>query len=192
MYEITLDTETTGLPITLDEDGYPDHTINAFYNKSRIVQIAWIITENNKLISGFNYYIKPDNWIIENTHIHGITQQKCIEDGILITDVFKILNESINKCKRIIGHNIKFDIAIIKNELYRVQMTENIKALDNLEIVDTMYLSMIIFKLEYRPRLIELYEKIFNMKFPAHNALYDILACNQCFQRMLFGMDLIV
>jgi len=103
-----LDTETTGLPPKgakwrEDYEQFP-----------HLVSLSWHY--DGKLN---DYLIKPEGWTIpqEATNIHGITQEKAEKEGV--SQMF-VLGEFIGyagKADKIIGHNLYFDISVIKANL---------------------------------------------------------------------------
>ena len=110
MYLI-FDTETTGLPkkwnapIT-DTDNWP-----------RCVQLAWQLHDNNgKIISDSSCLIKANDFDIpfESEKIHGISTELSKQIGLELDDVLNSFLNDLNKTKYIIGHNLKFDLNIIR------------------------------------------------------------------------------
>ena len=87
------DTETSGLPLNwkaplADENNWP-----------RLVQIAWIIfNENGERIGSQDYIIKPENFFIpkEASKIHGISTEKAMQCGKDLLFVLNTLNREIN------------------------------------------------------------------------------------------------
>ena len=57
------------------------------YNGARMIQICWAIYCDNKLEKLCDYYIRPNGFKIENTHIHGITEEQCYKQGHNINQV---------------------------------------------------------------------------------------------------------
>ena len=124
------DLETTGLPIMKNinkKREYDDYKNNASYDVSRIVSIAWYYDDNfnPQKINYDNikeYIVKPINYTeIPTTHIHGISFEKAVVDGLDFNDILysKGLAKDILSSDIIIGHNCLFDINILLNELYR-------------------------------------------------------------------------
>ena len=197
------DLETTGLPIMKNVNKkreYDDYKNNASYYTSRIVSVAWYYDDNfnPQKINYDNikeYIVKPVDYTeIPTTHIHGISFEKAVNDGLDFNDILysKGLGKDILSSDVIVGHNCLFDINILLNELYRNS------SLDVLEYFEKLLLHKQYFctadagkdicKLpnqysttEYkRPRLTELYFHYFN-KYPnnSHNATDDVLSVLQ-------------
>ena len=123
MYLI-FDTETTGLPkkwnapIT-DTDNWP-----------RCVQLAWQLHDSNgKIISDSSCLIKANDFDIpfESEKIHGISTELSKQIGLELDDVLKSFLSDLNQAKYIIGHNLKFDLNIIRAELYRSKLEDTLK-----------------------------------------------------------------
>ena len=108
-----IDTETTGLPITIGFDNYHHPSNTEKYNTSRILEIGYMIYENDKLIKEYDSLILPDNFEVANTHIHGITQKDVESKGKSIVEVFSDLLKDLEGVEYIIAHNVLFDINLI-------------------------------------------------------------------------------
>ncbi len=178
------DTETTGLPKkwnaqASDVDNWP-----------RLVQIAWIFaTEKTHAFITQAHIIKPDGYEIpvEASDIHGITQERAMNEGVPILDVlekFLILNGGAD---RFVGHNVNFDVSIIGAEMFRADLNGRFIFLKQ---ICTMKTSTNYCKLKGKygykyPTLGELYLKLFDKELKdAHDALVDIKATAECFWKL--------
>lgn len=175
---LVYDCETTGL-IT-------DPT-----NPPRIVQIAWVEydREGNK-IRAFNHIVRPDGFTIpqEATNIHKITNEKARERGIPLKKALADFSEAVGRSKYLVGHNFKYDQAIVAGEYKRLNESNPI---DGVFKIDTMLLSIDYCKLPKSrggfkyPKLEELHIKLFNKSFDgAHDALVDVEATGRCFFKL--------
>jgi DNA polymerase III epsilon subunit-like protein len=204
MYKICLDTETHGFPVRIDGK-FPEYKELKSYDFSRLLQVSWILTIGNVIHFEKNYYVKIDKSMkIENSHIHGITNEICEQKGIDISLILKDLFNDLKKCKMFIGYNIDFDVNIIKSEYYRyslenkdnllVEGKENsndndlIKCLDQIEKFDVMKNGVIMYQLEKYLKLGILYQKLFNIEMSnAHNSMFDVYATFRCFIKMVYN-----
>jgi DNA polymerase-3 subunit epsilon len=215
------DTETTGLP--------KSKLINEITLQlwPHIVQFSYIIydTELQKIIKTVDLVIKiPENINIsdEVSDIHGITNfisqtsQHKIEDA-LIHFSKDYLNYNIDL---IVGHNLSFDINMLKVELMREINSQNNNNLynkrqfsqlleilndlnqDSKEIYCTMQKTIELCNLkttskygkEYLkfPKLNELHMKLFNSSpRNLHNSLNDVLICLRCYYMLEYKVDII-
>jgi DNA polymerase III epsilon subunit-like protein len=213
------DTETTGLPKTKILN---DESLALW---PHVVQFSYIIydTELKKIIKTVDFVIKiPENINIsdEVSDIHGITNfisqtsQYKIEDALLLfSDDY--LNYGIDL---IVGHNLNFDINILKVELMREigQVTDTInkrqfsQLLDSLNDMNhespnlfcTMQKSIELCNLKTKtrygkeylkfPKLSELHMKLFNSSpRNLHNSLNDVLICLRCYYMLEHKVDII-
>jgi len=75
--------------------------------------------------------------VIMNSHIHGITERKCIESGIPIIDLLDII---INRIKTyspiIVGHNVEYDLSMIVVELVNEFANISEKTEDKNHVID--------------------------------------------------------
>lgn len=114
---LVFDTETTGLP-TANLIG-PQYLEQWPY----IVQLSYVIYDDERnTIELKDYIIKiPDNIDIpqESINIHGITKKISNTYGVSIYEVFAEFYYYFKIADKIIGHNINFDINMIRVELLR-------------------------------------------------------------------------
>ena len=197
MKVLVFDTETTGLPSKPKGfDKYYSYTKLDSYKNSRIVSICWNTYENNSLVNSQYHIIKPSNFEIDNKSyackINGITQEVALKDGINILELFEKLHSDLYNCDIIVAHNLLFDKHILLSELHRNKRNDLIQIFESKEMYCTMNHSKNILKLPTKygnhyksPKLIELYEYLFNKEFDhQHNAKADADACAQCYFKL--------
>jgi DNA polymerase III epsilon subunit-like protein len=215
------DTETTGLPKSKIIN---DLSLSLW---PYIVQFSYIIydTELQKIIKTVDLIIKiPENINIsdEVSDIHGITNfisqtsQYKIEDA-LIHFSKDYLNYNIDL---IVGHNLSFDINMLKVELMReinIQKSNNLhikrefsqllEILNDMnpnscELYCTMQKTIQLCNLKTTtkygkdyvkfPKLNELHMKLFNSSpRNLHNSLNDVLICFRCYYMLEYKVDII-
>jgi DNA polymerase III epsilon subunit-like protein len=182
-YLLFIDTETTGLPITKSYDDYFDPKETQYYDQSRIIDIGYVIcNENNKLIKKVKNLIKPNNFTISNSHIHGITNDKAIKKGIDINNALDILNNDLENVNTIIAHNSIFDINVILSECYRNNKTALINNINSKSIKCTKKMGQKFMNSYKAPKLVELYKYLFNEDIiQKHRALADAKLCQKCY-----------
>ena len=185
--KIILDLETTGIPLEKSRfKFYPPNDIDK-YNSSRIVEIGYIICDDkNQKIAEKDFIIKPDNFIIQNEHIHHISQELAELKGQNIKDVFTQLYEDIKNCNILISHNINFDYNVLFSECIRYNNQELILKLNNIEKYCTMLEGQKKLNLYKWPKLILLVDYFFpDEKWDQkHNALDDAQYCFKCYCRL--------
>ena len=203
MNTFTFDTETTGIPIKLNDQD-TDYKLTDYYNEARMIQIAWCVTDvKDTIVKKENHFIKPkdkDGKLIKimNSHIHGITDDICEIKGIDIKDILPKLLQDLKGIRLIIGHNVIFDLNILKSELCRIKdetlvndCQKIISELNRIENFDTMRMASIIYKFYKWPKLTELHKFLIGSEFDgAHDAMNDVIAAQRCFLKMTFGTDL--
>jgi DNA polymerase III epsilon subunit-like protein len=211
---LVFDTETTGLPktkfispSTLDQWPY-------------IVQFSFIIYDSslNDIVESKDDIIKlPKNTLIpeESTKIHNITNELSQKSGLQINEILNVFFDHLRNVDRLVGHNIEFDLNMIKVEISRIinenQVTSeqlksykyNLHFLNNYKNISCTLKDSIKFcniqvinksgkpYLKY-PKLIELHNKLFN-ETPnnLHNSFNDILVTLRCFMKLKYDIDLI-
>lgn len=216
---LVFDTETTGLP---QSKFISPSTLHQW---PHIVQFSYIIydTSLNDIIVTKDHIIKlPENISIpqETSNIHGITNDISQRNGVQLNNVLSEFFYFLRGVDILIGHNVEFDINMIKVELLRIinkndllqehrLSQEQIKFykyelhfLTNFKNICCTLKESIKFcniqlidkngnsYLKY-PKLIELHEKLFN-KLPTnlHNSFNDILVTLRCFMKLKHSIDL--
>ena len=180
------DTETTGLPPKILE-GCPYNQIDIW---PRLVQIGWIVTdENGNTIKRRSEIIRPEGFIIPKgaSDVHGITTEKAMQIGVPIGKVLREIYDDMLNVKLLVAHNFNFDSKILGAEFYRKNIDTNI--IDDKEHICTMlsttdYCELLSVRFgEYKwPKLEELHHKLFGCTFSgAHDALADVEATKKCF-----------
>jgi len=175
------DTETTGLPRNWKA---PVTDLN---NWPRLVQLAYLYyDEKGNKIKGGDNIIKPEGFTIpaDVSRIHGITHEKAINEGDLLSDMLQNFQTLINEADILVAHNMSFDEKIVGAELLRVGMKNLIPAKRK---ICTMHSTTNFCGIQGPygfkwPKLSELHYKLFKIGFDeAHNAAVDINATAKCF-----------
>lgn len=126
-----------------------------------------------------------------------------MREGYYFENIIKLFIYYCLKAEKIIGHNIYFDTSNIKANILRsikLMSGETMpkqfnaladKALDKNKRIDTMRNSIQFCAIEFPdrkgykwPKLTELYKKLFNEDFKAHNAKEDVIATEKCFNKL--------
>lgn len=179
---LIFDTETCGL---FNKDAkYSD--LKEF-DKSRLISICWFIIKNDNIIEQAYHIVKPEGFTIplKASNIHGITTENATKNGSSILQVLKLFSESIKRCKNIIGHNINYDYNIMRSELFRFNMLEELKELENKHLICTMEKGKQFMNISKYPKLSELYKYLYNEEISnAHNALSDVKHTYKCYIKM--------
>lgn len=178
------DTETTGLP---PKNAKWDEDFNEF---PYLAEIAWIFGRKTE-----SHIIRPDGWTIpeDASKIHGITQEYAAEHGEPLAEVLEKFIADCRQAHLICGHNIYFDISVVKANIMRHLGKEFYNAAD-VEMalfkgkrIDTMRASMKWVDARFSsgrlkfPSLMELYSRCFpDETYQEHQALDDVRAVVRC------------
>ena len=212
---LVFDTETTGLPETKILN--PD-TLNLW---PHVVQFSYIIydTSLNSIIEKSDSIVKLSNEIIiseVSSKIHGITNEISMKKGINIQRILNNFFYHLRTVDLLVGHNISFDINMLKVELLRIIYNDKIRCSNRILINHKYNLHFITnytkiyctlqesikfcdikcvskFGREYLkfPSLLELHQKLFETNpNNLHNSLNDILVTLRCFMKLKYDVDL--
>jgi DNA polymerase III epsilon subunit-like protein len=163
-YILFLDCETTSIHANV----YPP----------RLVSLSWALTTfEGVLIDANDLLIKPKGFVIDDdaTRIHGISNDKACELGVLLDDARGIFEIGVdhNKIAAVVGHNLAFDIDVLKGEKFG----EIVQLQGCCDFFCTMKNATKLLK-EFEskwPRLDELFYFYFNRNpQTSHNSLQDV------------------
>lgn len=160
---VVFDVESTGVDTTSDE----------------IIQIAAIKLEKNGEVTKFEEFIKPQKLVGSSAKVHGFTDEFLNNNGRKAEVVLMEFLEFI-KDKVIVGHNVQYDLSILKSVLKRLSIEEyNIKGYyDTLDLSRKLYPRLKNHKLDTLSAFLNTKQK------PSHDAMDDILATKE----ILFSM----
>lgn len=175
-----VDIETTGLPKRMGA------RVDDFDNWPRIVEIAWILADNNgKELESESFVLNTDSDIPkEASSIHGITNRVANQRGVNRGYVLRELSAALSKSQLMVAHNVRFDYKIIYSEFKRCSISSKIHNFPKLcTMHSTTDYCMIPGVYGYKfPTLKELYYKIFREQMPdSHSAMGDVKACKKSF-----------
>lgn len=120
---LVFDVETTGL--IKDRDIKPTKDNVRFYSSNfpRIVQIAFGLIYPNGEINVNSHIIKQSEAIPpDSIKIHGITDERCANEGEELADAIGVMASTAKEAQLVVGHNVGFDIAVLKAECYRLNI----------------------------------------------------------------------
>ena len=209
MRTLVFDSETTGLSKT---QIISPSTIHLW---PHVVQFSYIVfdMESNEIVKIKDSIIKvPDGFTIteENAKIHGITTEISLAKGVDLLPVLEEFFADFDTADHIVGHNVSFDINMIKAELQRLIMNSSDKKLEDYlttintstkfycTMQETIELCAIEMKDKYGrpykkfPKLVELYQKMFGVTPKnLHNSLNDVIVCLRCFIKLKYEIDIV-
>jgi len=129
-----------------------------------------------------DFIIKSNGFSINNSQFHGITDEISQSKGVSISDIKEEFSKCLKESSFIIAHNADFDVPVIKNELYRLDMNDIIEEIEKKNVLCTMQRTKDMVKAKNKigrlkfPRLDELYKFVMNEDMTnAHNSNYDVI-----------------
>ena len=133
MNTMVLEAETTGFPASEDPKELDK------FNNARLIELGYRIYDSTgKKIKEYVSLVKPDNFIISNTYIHGISQQDAISNGKSILAVLNELSTDLDTIDVFVCHHISFDMNIILSESHRANMQDLVKKIESKEKLCTV------------------------------------------------------
>lgn len=203
---LVFDTETTGIIPKKEGNEIPDKSKYPY-----IVQISFIIyeTQTKELVKSYDFIIDTAKYITipdETINVHGITNEKSINEGVPIKKALQAFINELYCCDYLVAHNLNFDTSMIKIELERMKIDpDKILKSDKLKRVEhycTMIKGRYLCKIPivnektgntyYKsPKQYELHNHLFGtIPENLHNSFHDILVCLRIFIRMRFKYDI--
>ena len=184
MYFI-FDTETTGLPKNSKK-----HDCVESFNKARMISISWLIVDKHKqIIDKRSYIIKPENYLILNSHIHGITTERALSEGRELNLVLKEIETTIiyHNVKALVCHNVDFDKGVLAREFYFSGNRDFVKLMSSLLEICTVKIAKEMYGGKYF-KLHDLYKKLYQgepvEEHRLHTSEYDTLLCYKIFLKL--------
>ena len=188
-YHMVFDTETTGLPITISYNSFYPYTQIEKYNSSRLVQMSWNIYNNKHILTKEeDYIIKPSGFIINNAHIHHIEHNIALTKGFDLKAILDLFYKDLKQVNTLVGHNVMFDVNIIKSELFRLRRQDIINEINKKKIICTMS-SAVKLRINntFRPPSLKNLCKEYLKVDPdnLHNSKYDTLYTAMAYHKMI-------
>lgn len=196
---LIIDCETNGLPIDFRKDfTYLD-------NWPRVLQVSWIVCGRNvpvlwgnfpqfyvetlNLIKRETKNILPKDFVVDSKAelIHSLSTDFLKNVGEDLKGVLQKFIKDVQKCSLIIGHNLEFDLNVIKSEMLRCGIDYNFT--DGKKLFCTMENSTELCKIgsipHKYPSLNELFLSCFEKKILIdHNSIFDAFLTMKCFNEM--------
>jgi DNA polymerase III epsilon subunit-like protein len=182
------DIETTGLPIggqkTLEDFTRIKRILQVErFNGARLVQFAGILFDERFVeVERINVILKPSNFQVRGTEVHGITHLQAERKGIVFDKFAEIMATILPRVNVLIAHNVKFDRAVVASELLRHNMDRLANLLSSKPYYCSMYGTANLVGLpgSKLPKLSELYHFAHSCSYAAdhvaHNAINDVVA----------------
>ena len=161
-----------------------------------IIQLCWYVIDTDyQIIERNNYYVKPDGFYINNTHIHKIEHTTAVAKGIPLLYAIMLFEKSLEKYRPqyLVAHNINYDIRILNKAYDKLKIDKSL--LNSIGKFCTMSKSKQILQLKNskgsskNPKLIEIYNYLNNRELntpleSAHNAFYDVKYTCDVFKKL--------
>lgn len=180
-----VDTETSGLPRKSYRLNKYNYRTSGDFDSARIVSIAWILEVPGERVER-HFVIKPESFDIPEaaSRIHGITTERAHEVGVPFATMAVQLLEDLSRADLVIAHNVKFDKAVLKSELFRRGHVAILQQLKRTAKYCTMLNAYTLMRLHKWPKLSELYAHLTGKTADPeimHSANGDVLYCYECY-----------
>lgn len=164
---VVLDVESTGLDTTCDD----------------IIQIAAICYGKDGVKEELDILVRPTKKVGDSYYVHGFTDEQLAKEGLDISYALDLLGDFVQN-KIVVGHNVKYDLAIINSMCYRHQKAPLVYK----GVYDTLDLAHKIYPHLTNHKLGTLAELIKTKATPNHNALQDILATSEVLTHFIYKL----
>jgi DNA polymerase III epsilon subunit-like protein len=178
---LIFDTETTGLPPRNVSPELVDQ-----WNGCRVVEFAWQMLDGSSEVEQGQTLIRPEGFTIPDkaTQIHGISTEEALQLGISHHDWIQCLELLLPSIKRLVAHNIAFDVNVVAAELYRAGRAD----LAEQWLAKERFCTMLAGTLPRQrwPRLADLYCRLFGEKPEGvlHRAAADVAVCRRIYEHL--------
>ena len=168
---LSIDTETTGLPL----NNCKDYKNTQAFDTCRLVSIAIVLySEDHQEIKSYHQLIKPEGFQVTATEIHGITHEKAVTDGIPFSEMYSIVYQLFAQDSVVLAYNLAFDMNVLKSEVFR----------RDLNMFPDRYIPICVYKMAKKMngtrhiRLGAMYKQLTGQELEGwHGALADARAC---------------
>jgi len=181
---LVFDTETTNkpplvalTPTTIDQWPY-------------MVQFSFVLIDTDTYKYTEYDYVIQCKVQIENDFIHGITTSMNKTIGYSFSSIYPIFEECMKQADLLIGHNIEFDINMIRAECFRNHLRWKCDKPFYCTMKSTTRLCALPrFKW---PTLKELHSHLFQ-ETPSnlHNSMIDVWTCLRCYLKVMHNVDIV-
>ena len=187
--DLFFDTETSGLPKFKSPNTDP--------GQPWIVQLAAVLSTDNKVLMSMNFIIKSDGLPIhpKAEEVHGISVKLADQIGFEPQVAFSTFLQMAEKANKLICHNTAFDMRLLDILATRLDHYQDfVNTVRVKPHVCTMIKSTNFCKLPYPsgrrgnkwPKLTELHAILFDEDFEgAHDALNDVYATQRCYYELI-------
>jgi len=182
-----IDCETTGLP----RKGFD----------ARVIELAvesWFVDCDNKetLIECWSSLIRPSDFEIKNSHIHGITHEHAYRFGHDLEQVLSRFYNTLQTTDVLVAHNLKFDVEMILSEFKHFprfdttripQPTDQTSSGNTIKLYCTMIEATLVLKTSKWPKLVELHKRLHSNEtnpVQTHRAMDDVKLCRECYFKL--------
>lgn len=166
-------------------------TNSPYQRQARLVQLAFILTdEQGNIHNTYEDIAIPDNFDIQNAHIHGITTAIANAQGIPSLTIIEQFMDAIQQSNLLIAHHAEYHKKVIFNELKALKLTKQYFSLVyHKPTYCTMQSSIHFCQIKKKekdllkyPKLTELYTKLFDNELTGEkSALRDTKAIMKCY-----------
>ncbi|RYH15200.1 hypothetical protein EON65_32145 [archaeon] len=161
---LLLDVDTNGLPTDV-RSTYPLYSTLKSYDSARVVMISYQLCNKTTFdpLDSRSFIIKSDGFPIENTMFHGITLEDSLSKGVALTDAVAELGNALHQTNAIVAHNTDFTCNVLKSELFRHGLLDELAMFETKKDVCIMTLTMPLLKLKDKngnPKKISLKELV--------------------------------
>lgn len=173
---VVIDIETTGIPIRKNfNDYFPPEQIDK-YESARLIQIGIVVINDDKFVEEHNHIVKPDDFKIEPSKYHNVTQTIAMEKGVDFGQLMNLILPVLLKAKLIVAHNVGFDMNILLSEMIRHKIHKS--QIDHIAQIPRYCTCATNGFLSYP----QLYKKLFHEEPKNHHdALSDARGTAQCY-----------
>lgn len=182
---LVVDTETSGLMTLASNRQCIDPHHYKYYDTSRLIEIGYVIYDKSdngewEAIKEVSMLVYPDGFKINNSHIHGITQENAASNGIPLSEALELFHKDVKNVSRIVAYNADFDYNVIMAEAHRIKAKTLVATLKTKKIICAMKLAKSKLNVSHI-KLIELYRRLIDENAEQkHRALFDVHMTAEC------------
>jgi len=177
---LVIDCETTGFARGKDPK------VLEHFDNARLLELGYVLLNTNTsgIISTYSQLVKPDNFQVRATEIHGITTTMANQDGVSIHQIFDHLESIIDNFGVVVAHNITFDTSILLSEMHRYGREELYRKFASKMFMCSMAIGTKMMGQKKQVSLRNLVQHLGVAEEQQHRALPDAMMCCNCMTKM--------
>ena len=104
---------------------FDTETNSKYQTQARLIHLAFIKTdEKGNEVQRFSELIRPEGFQIDNSEIHGISQEMALKNGITAQSAVTQFVNALSDCELLIALNIEYDFQRVEGTWFNKEVLQ--------------------------------------------------------------------